>query len=317
MQCFHINNQDPYFCLAAEEYLLKNLTDDIFMVWQADHTVVVGKHQNAMAEIDYRYVRENSISVARRISGGGTVYHDKGNVNFVFIHNVESPALISFRRFLEPVVDFLGKLGVTALITDRNDLVVEGRKVSGNAQHVFKNRVLHHGTLLFSSEIEKLGKALRVVPGRYFGKAVPSNRSPVANISDFLSVNMDSENFADRLMEYQLSVHPDSRFSELEQNETAHISEQAREKFSSWDWCFGYSPGYNFRNEVNSGPRLLKIDLQVERGFIIESRCSGEFDGLPELNRRLVGKRHCFEDLSDQVRLTYPGITEDFIYGFF
>src|SRR5665811_103020 len=121
MLCIHLENTDPFFCLATEEYLLKNFDEDIFMLWQSENTVVVGKHQNLLAEINYPFVRENKITVARRISGGGTVFHDAGNVNFTFIKNVKSPAEISFKQFTEPVVEALAKLGVTATNSGRND----------------------------------------------------------------------------------------------------------------------------------------------------------------------------------------------------
>ena len=140
MICIHLKNTNPFFCLAAEEYLLKNFREDIFMLWQSEDTVVVGKHQNAMAEINYPFVRENNITVARRISGGGTVFHDSGNVNFSFIKNVSSPAEISFKLFTEPVVEALEKLGIKATTSGRNDLLIEGMKISGNAEHVYKKR---------------------------------------------------------------------------------------------------------------------------------------------------------------------------------
>ena len=157
MICIHLKNTNPFYCLAAEEYLLKNFDDDIFMLWQSKDTVVLGKHQNALAEINYPFVRANNVTVARRISGGGTVFHDAGNVNFAFIKNVKSPAEISFKQFTQPVVEALALLGIEATSSGRNDLLIEGLKISGNAEHVFKNRVLHHGTLLFNSDLENLG----------------------------------------------------------------------------------------------------------------------------------------------------------------
>ncbi len=152
MLCIYLKNTNPYFCLAAEEYFLKNFDDDIFMLWQSDDTIVVGKHQNALGEINYRFVRKNNITVARRISGGGTVFHDSGNVNFSFIKNVKSSAEISFKQFTEPVVNTLAKLDIIATTSGRNDLLIEGKKISGNAEHIFKKRVLHHGTLLYNSD---------------------------------------------------------------------------------------------------------------------------------------------------------------------
>src|SRR5690606_6498812 len=129
MRCIRLEPKNPYFCLAAEEYLMKKFTDDIFMLWQSDDTVVIGKHQNAMGEISYRYVHGNNIRVARRISGGGTVFHDAGNLNFAYIKNVDTPSEISFGRFIQPVIEALAKLRIQAGTSGRNDLLVEGKKI--------------------------------------------------------------------------------------------------------------------------------------------------------------------------------------------
>jgi len=157
MICINLKNTDPFYCLATEEYLLKNFDDDIFMLWQSDKTVVVGKHQNALGEVNYRYVRENDITVARRISGGGTVYHDAGNVNFAFIKNVKSPAEISFKQITEHVVEALAQLDIEATTSGRNDLLIKGLKIPGNAEHIFKNSVLPHGTLLCNATFDVVG----------------------------------------------------------------------------------------------------------------------------------------------------------------
>jgi len=167
---------DPWFNIAAEEYFLKNFQEDIFMLWQNEASIIVGKHQNTLAEINYPYVKENGIPVIRRISGGGTVFHDLGNLNFTFIQNGEKGKLVDFRKFTDPILAVLNKMGVPAVFEGKNDLRVDGLKISGNAEHVFKNRVLHHGTLLFSSVLNDLGKALKVKTDRFTDKAVKSIR---------------------------------------------------------------------------------------------------------------------------------------------
>src|SRR5690554_1158971 len=205
MLCIRLYNNDPYFCLAAEEYLMKNFDQDIFMLWQSDATVVIGKHQNAMGEINYPYVIENGIKVARRISGGGTVFHDAGNLNFAYIKNVESPSQISFSRFVRPIVEALGKLDIKAVVSGRNDLLIDNKKISGNAEHIFKNRVLHHGTLLFDSDLTTLGKSIKVVEGKYQSKAVQSKRSTVTNILPYLKDQMSISTFANFIFNSETS----------------------------------------------------------------------------------------------------------------
>src|SRR5690554_2734304 len=243
MRCIRLSSRDPYFCLAAEEYLMKEFSEDIFMLWQSDDTVVIGKHQNAMGEINYRYVHENNIQVARRISGGGTVFHDAGNLNFAYIKNVDSPSEISFARFVQPMVEALAKLGVKATTSGRNDLLADGKKISGNAQHIFKNRVLHHGTLLFDSNLETLGNAIRIVPGKYQGKAVQSNRSIVANILPHLKEKMSLEEFTQFMLDFELAREGNKKYT-LVEDDIRTIQNSADEKFSTWEWNFGYSPKY-------------------------------------------------------------------------
>ena len=297
MLCIHLKNTDTYFCLAAEEYLLKNFSEDIFMLWQSENAVVVGKHQNAMAEINHRFVHENNIAVCRRISGGGTVFHDSGNVNFTFIKNVKSPAEISFKQFTAPVVEALAKLGMEATTSGRNDLLINGLKISGNAEHVYKNRVLHHGTLLFNSDLENLGQAINVTPGKYEGKAVQSNRSPVANISQYLQSPMTTSEFIQFLLNVQLE-NPENQFYVLNETDIQAIEKSASEKFSTWEWNFGYSPKYTFRNEVEIDGKTLSIRLLVEKGVIVEAEVGGEYFGDEEnlqIQNRIQNSKHSFK----------------------
>jgi len=315
MICIHIKNTDPFFCLAAEEYLLKNFEEDIFMLWQSEDTVVVGKHQNALAEINYPFVRENNITVARRISGGGTVFHDAGNVNFAFIKNVKSPAEISFKQFTEPVVEALALLGIEATTSGRNDLLIERLKVSGNAEHVFKNRVLHHGTLLFNSDLENLGQSIKVVAGKYESKAVQSNRSKVANISSFLSDPMGIDDFMKFLLDVQIKKNENSSY-ELTQKDNAAIHELANQKFITWDWRYGYSPKYTFENTVENGGKTLVISLEVKKGIIENANLDGDYFSASlaaELSELLVGQRHFFEDIQAVLKTD----NEELIYAFF
>jgi lipoate---protein ligase len=299
MLCIHLKNTDPYFCLATEEYLLKNFAEDIFMLWQSEKAVVVGKHQNLLAEINYPFVRENNIALCRRISGGGTVFHDAGNVNFSFIKNVKSPAEISFKQFTAPVVEALAKLGIEATTSGRNDLLIDGLKISGNAEHIYKNRVLHHGTLLFNSDLENLGQAIKVVPGKYESKAVQSNRSPVANISQFLQTPMTTAEFIRFLLGVQLE-NPENSFYQLSENDILAIEKLSTEKFKTWEWNFGYSPKYSFKNEVEIEGKLLKIRMIVEKGVIVEAEIGGvHFSAMQTklIQKNLLQKGHDFNEI--------------------
>jgi lipoate---protein ligase len=299
MLCIHLKNTDPYFCLATEEYLLKNFAEDIFMLWQSEKAVVVGKHQNLLAEINYPFVHKNNIALCRRISGGGTVFHDAGNVNFSFIKNVKSPAEISFKMFTAPVVEALAKLGIEATTSGRNDLLIDGLKISGNAEHVYKNRVLHHGTLLFNSDLKNLGQAIKVTPGKYESKAVQSNRSPVANISHFLKTPMTTAEFIQFLLDTQLE-NPENKLYSFSESDISATERLASEKFKTWEWNFGYSPKYTFRNEVVIDGKMLSIRLMVEKGVIVEAEVGGDYlsEVQTEFNQKnLLQKGHDFNEI--------------------
>ncbi|MDD2381025.1 MAG: lipoate--protein ligase [Mariniphaga sp.] len=319
MLCLHLKNNDPYFCLAAEEYLLKKFSDDIFMLWQSGNTVVVGKHQNALAEINYPYVHENNVRVARRISGGGTVFHDEGNVNFAYIKNVSSPAEINFKLFTRPIVDALKNLNIPVVVSDRNDLLVGDKKISGNAEHVFKNRVLHHGTLLFNSDLEALGKAIQVAPGKYQGKAVQSNRSEVVNIRPFQNEIQTIDEFKEYLIACQLKNNENS-FYELSEADLHNIRQQAEEKFHTWEWIFGYSPRYSFRNEQHLGIPLLGIGLEVNKGQIKAVTITGDY--FPQhqaelISHALTGGRHSYDEIRDKLEELLFEVPKELVLAFF
>jgi lipoate---protein ligase len=319
MLCIRLQNNDPFFCLAAEEYLLKNFTDDIFMLWQSKDTVVVGKHQNAMAEINYPYVHRNKITVARRISGGGTVFHDEGNVNFCFIKNVAGPSEISFSRFVQPVIEALGELGIQAVTSGRNDILVDGKKISGNAEHIFKNRVLHHGTLLFNSNLETLGQSIKVVQGKYHGKAVQSNRSIVTNILPLLKNEMTKDEFISFLMKFYLDKEG-SKLYEISEDDALAIQKLADEKFCTWDWNFGYSPKYDFQNEILINGKQLKVELHVEKGRIEKADISGDYFSNQKVNilqDLLKGEEHFYFDVRQKLEEISQVVPDEVVFAFF
>lgn len=197
---------DIYFNIAAEEYLLKEWQEDVFMLWKSDPAVVVGKHQTALAEFNFKFVQEQGIKVARRLTGGGTVFHDTGNLNFTFIQNGQEGKLIDFRKYTEPIQAALKNMGIITRFEEHNNLTVDGLKISGNAEHVFKNRVLHHGTLLFSTDLKRLRKVLNIRPENYHHKGVRSVPAKIINLKDLLPGNRDILFFQDQIMKDRKSV---------------------------------------------------------------------------------------------------------------
>lgn len=320
MHCIHLINRDSFFCLAAEEYFLKNFNDDIFLLWQCSDTVVIGKHQNALGEIDYKFVTANKINLARRISGGGAVFHDPGNLNFTYIKTVPNSSEINFDIFTQPVINSLARLNLTVTTSGYNNLMLEGRKISGNAQHIYKNRVLHHGTLLFDSNLKNLGLALKAPEKvKYIGKAVKSIRSEVINIADHLNNNWTVNEFINFLIGEQLHDSNSSVY-ELTRDDYLHISTLADEKFRTWQWNFGYSPAYDFINIASLEGSVLNIKLHVERGLITRSEVTGNIFSDKEfrfLNNLLQGKRHIFEDIKTSLALIKGEVNDELVFSFF
>ena len=274
---------DPYFNLATEEYVLKEIKEDSFMLWRNAPSIIIGKHQNTLAEINLEYVRENHIKVVRRLSGGGAVFHDLGNLNFTFTMQGEGGNLINFRKYTEPILEVMVKLGIDARFEGRNDLTIDGKKFSGNAMHIWKNKVLSHGTLLFSSHMPDLGAALNADPLKFKDKAVKSVRSRVTNISEHLKTPMDVMEFSTLIENHIMEKYPDAVLYEFTEKDNKRIQELVDTKYGTWEWNFGYSPQYNFRKVLrtdNSG--TLEFNVDVTDGIIRDLRIFGDYFNMCE-----------------------------------
>lgn len=276
MICVLSNTYDPYFNLAAEEYLFKNTDEEVFMLWQCHSTIVVGKHQNTLAEINYPYVKKNGIKVARRLSGGGTVFHDSGNVNFTFIRHGEKGKLIDYEKHVAPIINLLKKMGVDAQPGKKNEILLKGKKISGNAEHIYKSRILHHGTLLFDTQLDSLNNALQINTGKYHDKAVQSNRSKVTNILQHLHEKISVEEFMTYLFEH-FSNTTNALQYHFSRSDLQIVNHTARQKYNTWEWIYGYSPKYSFENKIKLEDREIGIHLEVESGIIESAAISGDF----------------------------------------
>lgn len=276
-------NTNAYFNLAMEEYFLKNTNEDIFLLWQNENSIIVGKNQNTLSEINYDYVKENNIKVVRRLSGGGAVFHDLGNINFTFI-SCNDNSFSDFKKFTMPIVEALKELNVHAEFSGRNDLLIDGQKFSGNAQYNYKNKVMHHGTLLFSSEINDLSNALKVKPSKFQGKSVKSVKSRVTNISSHLDKKMTVLEFKDYLMDFINKRDENSHFYELNDKDIESINKLVEEKYSTWEWNFGYSPKYSLYNELKYPGGNVEFSLDVHDGLIKDIKFFGDFFGKEDIS---------------------------------
>ncbi|MDP3453794.1 MAG: lipoate--protein ligase [Bacteroidales bacterium] len=275
------HSTDPQWNLAAEEYLFRNFTDPVFRLWRNRASVIIGLHQNAFAEINTNYVREHNIPVVRRLSGGGAVFHDLGNLNFTFIDNsVNSHETSSemFARFTRPIIEALTLLGIEATLKGRNDLVIDDMKFSGNAVALYKNRILQHGTLLFSSSMANLSDALANRPEQYDSKAVKSNRARVTNISDHLEKKMTIEEFILFMERFILSQREGKYIQySYSSEDLAKIAKIKLEKYSRDSWNYGSSPQFEYSKVRRFEGGLLEVYMTVKRGIIQEIRFYGNY----------------------------------------
>lgn len=289
----NILNTNPYFNLALEEYLLKDLPveEDIFLLWQNADTVVIGRYQNTTEEVNTIYAAQQNITIARRITGGGAVYHDLGNVNFSFIRNCENEQALDFSSFSERMADALRDMGVDVQISGRNDMTVDGRKFSGSAQTVVNGRVLHHGTLLFQTNLTRMQHVLNVSQEKLATKGLASIQSRVTNLSEYLGDRVNIDQFKVRLLEYFICPGT-ARELELTEEQSTAVLQLERGKYSSLAWIYGRSPGYTVRKKMRFPSGQVEVLLETKRqGIISNIAFQGDFFGsgdIRELEQRLT-----------------------------
>lgn len=265
------------------------------MLWRNDNAIIVGKYQNTLSEINYDYVKDNNIAIVRRMSGGGAVYHDLGNLNFSFVKSGADTGLTDFEDFTKPIVDVIRKLGANASFGGKNDLMIDDKKIAGNAAHRYKDKILQHGCLLFSSEIRNVSEALKINPVKYSGHAVKSVPKRVTNISEHITEKITVEQFAQELMNHVISTFPGAKLYKFTDDDLAIIKKLRDEKYATNEWNFGKSPAYNLKKAIRTKGGLLEMNIDVKQGIIQKISIFGDFfseQGVDELEKSLEGVAH-------------------------
>lgn len=293
MKFINWKETDPEINLAFEEFVFTQMdqNESYFLLWQNDSAVIVGKHQNTIEEINQEYIEKNKIKVVRRLSGGGAVFHDLGNLNFTFIVSANGQKTFDFKIFTEPVVQALQAMGVNAEFNSRNDIAIDGKKFSGNSQYAKKGRILHHGTILFNSKLTTIQDALMVKADKIESKGIKSVRSRVTNIADYLDASYTISDFSKALLHFMFKENPLEEI-QLGDCEVEAIKKLRDDKYGTWEWNYGRSPVYNLRKERKCDFGLITILMQVEKGLIKNIHFYGDYFGngdICELEKCLIG----------------------------
>ena len=311
MKYCRLKTTNPHLNLAIEEYMFKNSEDDVFILWQNEPTVVIGKNQNAYAEINMDYLREKKIKVARRITGGGAVFHDLGNVNYTFIS--QSCVGINFEYYSNPIIEALADMGVSVHLSGRNDLLTEdGRKISGSAEYTANGRTLHHGTLLFDSRLDTLSSVLNVDPEKLRANAVKSTRSRVANIKEYIVDDIDHIEFIERLEQGIIK-----KFSPtlIEIPECEEIKKLYKRN-SSDEWLFperDFLSKYNIINRKKFDFGLVELNISLKNGVIADFSINGDFFELSDVSKLEKKFVHC--NISDIEAIVKKNSVAKYILG--
>ncbi|MER2127204.1 lipoate--protein ligase [Solibacillus sp.] len=313
---------DPRINLAIEEYVLKNMDiekDDFLLFYINQPSIIIGKNQNTIEEINTDYVEANDVLVVRRLSGGGAVYHDLNNLNFSFLTKDDGNSFSNYKKFTQPVVDALAKLGVNSELSGRNDILAEGRKVSGNAQYSTRGRMFSHGTLMFDLDIDAVVNSLKVKQDKIESKGIKSVRSRVANIIDFLPEKITVEQFRLEILKSIFGGEENIQYYELSEQDWENIHEISKNRYQLWEWNYGKSPRFNIQKTKRFPSGGIDIRLEVNKGILEEVTIFGDFFGVgdvSEVESLLVGTKYDRTEIAKSLKdidipTYFGGITEE------
>ncbi len=293
------DSTDANFNFALEKYLIEELdiASGYFLFWRTTTTLMIGRYQNALAEINMDFAKQHNIHIVRRVTGGGTIYTDLNGWQFSFINKRLGTKEIDFHTYTLPIIEALASLGVQAEKSGRNDLLIDGKKFSGNAQYIRKNVMLHHGSILFDTDLTQLVRSLSPDDEKFISKGIKSVRSRVTNVAEHLNTKLDSLGFRDVMLEFLLT---DKETYELTPADVARVNEIKAAQFDSWDWNFGKTPNFNISKENRFAGGKLKVESFVKDGHIEQIKFYGDFfakEGLEDLEDSLRGCHYDTDDI--------------------
>lgn len=297
MLLIKLESTNAYFNFAAEEYLLKNFDEDIFVCAIYDESISIGVNQNTMGEINAMFVKKNNIKVVRRKSGGGTVFHDKGCINYSFIFRDDQSAIDDFSRFTEPVLGFLNnKLNLNASFRKRNDIVIDDKKISGMSKYKMNGKIVQHGTIMISASIKTMISAIKGSPKEIKGMDTGSPDVHYANVVSFIpGTEMTTSKIMDSLMAYVKSICETALPYTLTKDDIENINKLVEEKYLTWDWNYGQSPDYDYKKSISCPCGIIEVHLKVESGIIKDARFYGDFfseNDITELEEIFKNRKH-------------------------